>query len=82
MRRPVVATNTGGPTETVVHGKTGLLCAGDAESFCEPMLKAAKNPKKFAEMGENGHRRVVEHFAFDAFADKLDTALAALLGQS
>ncbi|KAH7698441.1 alpha-1,3-mannosyltransferase [Aphelenchoides avenae] len=78
MRRPVVATNTGGPTETVVDGKTGFLCTSDAESFCEPMLEAAKNPKKFAEMGENGHRRVVEHFAFDAFADKLNEALVAL----
>lgn len=81
MRRCVVATNTGGPTETVVDGETGFLCESNAESFCEAMLEALKNPKRIESMGESGHRRVVENFAFDAFAVKLNTELTTLIGR-
>ena len=35
---PVIAVNSGGPKETVVHGKTGFLCSQTAKSFSEAML--------------------------------------------
>lgn len=35
---PVIAVNSGGPKETVIHGKTGFLCSQTAKSFSEAML--------------------------------------------
>jgi hypothetical protein len=35
---PVIAVNSGGPKETVVHGRTGLLCHQTAQSFSNAML--------------------------------------------
>ena len=37
-KTPVIAVNSGGPKETVVHGKTGFLCAQTGKSFCDAML--------------------------------------------
>lgn len=39
--RPVIAVNSGGPRETVVHGKTGLLCTPEPASFAEAMASLA-----------------------------------------
>ena len=34
-RVPVVAVNSGGPRESIVHGKTGLLLPGTVEAFAD-----------------------------------------------
>jgi len=39
---PVVAVNSGGPRETVVHKSTGFLCDQSAESFASAMLQLAQ----------------------------------------
>lgn len=72
MRSCVVATNTGGPTETVVHGRTGFLCKADAYSFSLSMAEAIRNPEMIKLMGENGRKRVENVFSFDAFATLLN----------
>ena len=36
--RPVVACDSGGPRETVVHGRTGLLCEPTPVAFAEALL--------------------------------------------
>lgn len=35
---PVIAVASGGPLETVIHGRTGFLCAQDEKSFGEAMV--------------------------------------------
>ena len=35
---PVIAVNTGGPRETIVHNETGILCDQNAQSFSQAML--------------------------------------------
>ena len=35
---PVIAVNSGGPKETILHGMTGFLCSQQAESFSAAML--------------------------------------------
>jgi Glycosyl transferases group 1 len=37
--RPVVACNSGGPRESVVHGRTGFLCEPTPASFAAAMLQ-------------------------------------------
>ena len=39
--RPVIAVNSGGPRETVVHGRTGLLCTADPLAFARGMATLA-----------------------------------------
>ena len=36
--RPVIACDSGGPRETVLHGKTGLLCDPTPAAFADAML--------------------------------------------
>eukprot|EP01040_Poterioochromonas_malhamensis_P000027 gene27-29_t len=35
---PVIAVNSGGPTESVLHEKTGFLCSQDADEFAKRMF--------------------------------------------
>jgi alpha-1,3/alpha-1,6-mannosyltransferase len=37
--RPVIACNSGGPRESVVHGRTGFLCEPTPASFAAAMLQ-------------------------------------------
>jgi alpha-1,3/alpha-1,6-mannosyltransferase len=56
---PVLATDTGGPTESVVHKMTGWLLPSDGASdasgaWSAVMVEAAGNARMCAEMGKNG----------------------------
>ncbi|KAJ3110489.1 Alpha-1,3-mannosyltransferase-like protein [Phlyctochytrium bullatum] len=70
---PVVAVNDGGPTETVVDGRTGFLRAGDAKAFAgavEEVLGMGEGRRR--EMGEEARRRVLELFSLNSFARRLE----------
>ncbi len=71
--RPVIATATGGPLETVVDGKTGYLCPKPLiENFGKRMKEFVENKNLSSQMGEEGKRHVNENFSFKPFARKLD----------
>ena len=57
--KPVIATNSGGPTETIVNGKTGYLREPDADSFAEAMADCVRNPEKCKNLGLEGDRKSV-----------------------
>jgi len=62
-RLPVVATDVGGNSETVLHGRTGLLApAGDVEAISRCLLELLRNENMRAEMGLAGFNRVRQHF--------------------
>jgi len=65
--RPVVAVNSGGPMETIVHEKTGYLCEGTPEAFGQALLELVQNPKKAMELGKAGHEHVVATFGVKRF---------------
>jgi len=69
---PVLAVNSGGPRETVVHGETGWLVEGDPELFCEVMRGVVSGKLELEKMGVAGRDRVKEHFSFQAFTERLD----------
>jgi alpha-1,3/alpha-1,6-mannosyltransferase len=69
---PVLAVNSGGPRETVVHGVTGWLCEGDPEQFGEVMMAVVDGEKELEKMGVAGKERVEDHFSFEAFTERLD----------
>lgn len=80
---PVIAVNDGGPTETVVDGVTGYLCPALADDFADAIasiIDGVDNQREpIASMGNNGRQRVVQHFSFASFADRLERALIATI---
>jgi alpha-1,3/alpha-1,6-mannosyltransferase len=78
--RPVIATATGGPLETILNGKTGYLCDEPLiENFGERMKEFVENKTLSKEMGEEGKRHVNEKFSFKPFAKKLNEHINELL---
>ena len=78
MRRPVIAVNTGGPLETVLHGETGYLCEPNEDAFSDAMLNIVKEPGVVEEFGQEGHAHVKKNFSFDAFSRNLDLIVCQL----
>ncbi|KAJ3064192.1 Alpha-1,3-mannosyltransferase-like protein [Quaeritorhiza haematococci] len=81
---PVIAVNSGGPTESIVHGETGFLCDSTPEAFADAVAqilgedegekkeKKSKSSVGRAEMGKRGRMRVKDKFSLDAFVGSLD----------
>nr|CAD7458406.1 unnamed protein product [Timema tahoe] len=73
--KPVIAVNSGGPTETILDGKTGLLCESTAEAFASAMMRFVVDENLCANYGKAGQRRMKEMFSFKAFAEHLDSVV-------
>lgn len=69
--KPVIATNTGGPLETIVDGETGYLVEAKADRFAHAMASLVATPTKQAVLGAQARRRVIANFSFLAFQRKL-----------
>ncbi|KAF9100034.1 Alpha-1,3-mannosyltransferase-like protein [Mortierella sp. GBA35] len=79
MRCPVVAVNSGGPTESVLHGKTGYLCEPEETIWAETLKSLLeKSDQEVKAMGQAGHDRVVSLFSLKAFVSKLNGILVQL----
>uniref|UniRef100_A0A4W2E8R1 Alpha-1,3/1,6-mannosyltransferase ALG2 n=1 Tax=Bos indicus x Bos taurus TaxID=30522 RepID=A0A4W2E8R1_BOBOX len=81
MQCPVIAVNSGGPLESVVHSVTGFLCDPDPEHFSEAIEKFIHEPSLKATMGLAGRNRVKEKFSPEAFTEQLYQYVTKLLGE-
>ena len=78
--RPVVSTNRGGPTETVVDGQTGFLVpAGDAAALASRVIDLLHDPALRARMGAAGRERVLAQFSMEANGAQFTAALDRLV---
>jgi len=78
--RPVIAVNSGGPTETVMNDQTGYLCdAENPKQWAERMesLLGHDGSKRSIRMGLKGMKHVSDNFSFAAFQRKLDTHITS-----
>lgn len=82
LRKPVVAVNSGGPTESIIDDQTGYLCEPTPKDFAKAMLKLVRSTKISEKMGDMGKKRVQQRFSFEAFTDKLDGIIKNLLQSS
>ncbi|NXY92203.1 ALG2 mannosyltransferase, partial [Alcedo cyanopectus] len=71
MRCPVVAVNSGGPLESILHNVTGFLCDPLPTRFSEAMEKIVRDPLLKDTMGAAGRARVLEKFSSKAFTEQL-----------
>jgi alpha-1,3/alpha-1,6-mannosyltransferase len=80
---PVLAANTGGPLETVVHGKTGWLYSpSDIESWTVVMNKVLHklSEKERRAIGAAGKQRVKAEFSDTKMAERLDKIITEMAG--
>ncbi|KAA0186120.1 Alpha-1 3-mannosyltransferase [Fasciolopsis buskii] len=72
LSRPVIALDSGGPKETVIHGTTGFLCPPEPKALlptrlAEQMARFIEDPKLTERLGRAGYRRASEKFTFNTF---------------
>jgi glycosyltransferase involved in cell wall biosynthesis len=66
LRRPIVATNTGGIPELIQHGESGWLVEpGSAPALAEAILKLLDDRTLSQRLGECGRVRALEEFRFE-----------------
>lgn len=78
---PVLATNTGGPLETIYHDRTGWLCRPDKVDewtavMRKPLIPASAD--KLRKMGEQGRARVLAEFSQTKMAQAFDQEVEQL----
>ncbi|KAF9202087.1 Alpha-1,3-mannosyltransferase-like protein [Haplosporangium sp. Z 27] len=79
MKCPVVAVNSGGPTESILHEATGYLCPAEKDVWASTLkVLLNKSGEELKAMGEAGHNRVIGLFSLPAFVSKLDGILVEL----
>lgn len=78
--KPLVASNTGGLADTVVHGETGLLVPpGDVDALAGGIRQLLKDPELRARLGHAAAQRAAEYRASNV-AQSVERAYASVLG--
>lgn len=77
--KPVLAGNTGGQPEAVLHQQTGLVVdSTEPLAVADGLVELLTNPALAARLGQNGKARVAADFQWAQRAAKLATVLAHL----
>jgi alpha-1,3/alpha-1,6-mannosyltransferase len=76
--RPVVATDSGGPRETIVRGVTGFLCPPSPEAFAIPLARLVTDVGFAIETGRQARQHVESNFALPVFGAQLDAIVREL----
>jgi glycogen(starch) synthase len=80
MKRPVIATRTGGLPEVVVDGETGILIEReDSDALTAAITFLLDHPERAREMGKAARRHVLERFSWDRYVDSCDALYRKLI---
>ncbi|MEW6734697.1 MAG: glycosyltransferase [Acidobacteriota bacterium] len=80
MRRPVIASDSGGPQEIVISGETGYLVpSGDITTLAARIMELINTPQLRADMGAAGYTRVHERFSMERVIAQLETDYEQIL---
>ncbi len=71
---PVIAVASGGPCESVLHGKTGWLLPGRPKAFADQMLAVAAMPEEVGRM-RSACRRRAARYDWDRFVARIDDVM-------
>jgi alpha-1,3/alpha-1,6-mannosyltransferase len=75
--RPVIAVNSGGPTESVVSGSTGFLCEPTPAAFAEAYQQLLDS-KKAVKMGQTARQHAIDKFSRASFGASLNSQVQQL----
>jgi phosphatidyl-myo-inositol dimannoside synthase len=79
--KPAIGGATGGVTEAVQDGITGLLVSGtDAEELAGVIERLARSPELRARLGQAGRDRVRDFFTWETAARRVEAVHARVLG--
>lgn len=77
---PVVATNSGGTAEIVLHGRTGLLTPpGDVDALVQALRRLLDEPETTAAMGRAGAEAIGDRFTIEKMVDATSEVYRELL---
>lgn len=76
--RPVIAVNSGGPTETVLHKATGFLCENSVSSFASAMAELAGSIELAQKMGRQAQAHAISSFSFNKFTSSLNDTVVSV----
>jgi len=78
-KKAVIATSTGGFTDIVVDGETGILVTpSDVEALSSAISYLMENPDIAEEMGEKGYQRWLDKFTPDAVVPRIEEIYQSL----
>ncbi len=69
--KPVIAVKRGGPTETIVHGVTGLLAEPEVGAFRQAIDALVEQPELVETMGRQAAEHV-QRFTWRSFTEQID----------
>ena len=79
-KKPVIATDVGNCRELIygeeddTNGEAGILChIMNVEEIAHAMINLAVSPEKRKEMGENGYRRVSQHYRIEMMHEQYES---------
>lgn len=73
--KPVVAVNSGGPTETIVDGHNGYLRSAEPKEFADAVKQLLDSDERTKLFGKQGRKRFDDIFSFAAFKSKINGVL-------
>jgi glycosyltransferase involved in cell wall biosynthesis len=70
--KAVIATNTGGATEAIVHGKSGFLIKNDdPENFAQILTRLITDEHLRTEIGKEARKRYLKNYTLEVFHKKM-----------
>jgi phosphatidylinositol alpha-1,6-mannosyltransferase len=80
IEKPVIATNTGGTPEQILHGINGLLVpAKDPHALAQAIITVMQDKMKAQEMGTAGRKMIEEGFNIKEHTQKMEALYESLL---
>lgn len=82
MKKPIVATNSGGPSEILVNGESGLLVPmGDEHAMAKAISTYLNDMKHAEQIGINGWLRLKENFSIQKMVEGVEAVYKEVLTQ-
>ncbi|MFX1392261.1 MAG: glycosyltransferase family 4 protein [Promethearchaeota archaeon] len=80
---PVIAFEGGGPSETILDGKTGyLIKQGDLNGFAQKAIILMKDKELYKKFSENAKKHVNDNFSFEQSVMKLESFFQKMLSKN